>query len=455
MTPAALFSRLFGTHDAMELVRILGAVVTALNVSLVAWIVRRRGRVAMVVAGVGLALSPVAFWVSSSLTLEPYCIFFVLVGSAIVLSYDDKDATGKALAFAGVLFGVAGAIKLWAVFPFIALVICLTPQYKWRVKAFVKGAGTSFVLICLPFFILAPRNFVTQVFTEQLLRKAPWYQSAGILHRLIVLTGFQPTTSAPTKLEALVAFVVLALLVALAFRRRLAHATTDYFIVLTAVITVLALLSTKEFFYYYGYFCAPFLWGAAGISLARLSLPLRVRIARLSIRGSLRRLYGLVLGAVGVVFIFAMVLYISSYYSVYAWANGLYGPWVAEVAAYVPQGSCVVYSEISYGVFANRFYTRDPHCPTVVDPYGLWMKFGYKVTPPTQAFANEWKGFFKDAQYVVLAGPDDPNVPWTKSLRSYFDNHFHQIYGKDYVHIYRRMAPHRAVAPVGAPRVTN
>ena len=78
MTPAAVFSRIFGTHDAFELVRVFGALVTALNASLLAWIVRRRGLVAMVIAGVGLAMTPVAFWVSSSLTLEPYCIFFVL-----------------------------------------------------------------------------------------------------------------------------------------------------------------------------------------------------------------------------------------------------------------------------------------------------------------------------------------------------------------------------------------
>ncbi len=53
MTPAAVFSRLFGTHDALELVRVLGALVTALNASLLAWVVRHRGLVAMAVAGSG------------------------------------------------------------------------------------------------------------------------------------------------------------------------------------------------------------------------------------------------------------------------------------------------------------------------------------------------------------------------------------------------------------------
>ncbi len=430
MTPAAVFSRLFGTHDALELVRILGALVTALNVSLLAWMVRRRGLVAMVIAGAGLALAPVAFWVSSSLTLEPYCVFFALMGATLVFSSDDKEATRWRLAIVGVLFGISGAIKLWAIFPFIALIVCLAPRYKWRVVSLVKGAATSFALICVPFFILAPMNFFSEVFSEQLLRKAPPYQSASILSRLIVLTGYQPTTSSPTKLEALIAFAGLVLIVALTFRRHLENSSPDYFLLVTAVITFVALLTTREFFYYYGYFCAPFLWGVAGISLARLIDPLRERISRLSVRASLRRMYSFVLATVAVVFLFAMILYISSYYSVYAWANGLYGPWIEQIATYVPPGSCVVYSEVSYGVDANRFYTTDPNCPIVVDPYGMWMKFGYKAVPPTQTFADQWKQYFKDAQYVVLSGPNDPNVPGPISLRSYFENHFRHIFGK-------------------------
>jgi len=454
MTPAAAFSRIFGTHDAFELVRVFGALVTALNAGLLAWIVRRRGPVAMVVAGVSLALMPVAFWVSTSLTLEPYCVFFVLVGASIVFAPDDNGATTKYLVSAGLFFGVAGAIKLWAVIPFFALAICLVPRYRKRVTAFVIGAAASFAVICLPFLILAPSNFISQVFTEQLLRKAPSYQGASILSRLVVLTGFQPTTSAPTKLEALTAFIVLAVIVLVAFRRRPAPDSTDYFFLITAVITVLALLGTKEFFFYYGYFCAPFLCALVGISLARLSRPIGQRVAQLSLARSLRRLFAFMFGAIGAVFVFAMILYVSSFYSVYAWANGVYGPWLSEVATYVPLGSCVVYAEVSYGVYANRFFTNDPKCPIVVDPYGMWMKWGYQLTSPTATFVDEWHTYFEKAQYVVLSLPDDSNVPWTKDLRTYFEDHYHRVYGKNYVYIFRRETRVH-VAAIGVHRALN
>jgi glycosyl transferase family 87 len=440
MSPAAVFGRIFGTHDAFELVRVIGAVFTALNASLIAWIVRRRGSIAMVIAGVGLALSPVAFWVSSSLTLEPFCLFFVLVGTALVFARDDEDATTKYLIVAGVFLGIAGAIKLWAVIPFIALVVCLTPRYRKRVVAFVIGAAASFVVLCLPFLLLAPSNFVSQVFTEQLLRKAPPYEAASILNRLIVLTGFQPTTAAPTKLEALAAFIVLGLVALWAFRHRLSHDAADYFFLITAALSVIALLSTKEFFFYYGYFSAPFLWAVAGISLARLIRPVRERVAALPVRRSVRQLFAIVSAAIGGLFLFAMVLYVSSFYSAYAFVSGVYGPWLSQVAEYVPSGSCVVYAEVSYGVYANRFFTNDPRCPVIVDPYGMYMKWGYQVTPPTKAYADQWRGYFERAQYVVLSLPDDANIPWTTSLHAYFNGHYHEVLGKNYIYIYRRDA---------------
>jgi hypothetical protein len=154
-----------------------------------------------------------------------------------------------------------------------------------------------------------------------------------------------------------------------------------------------------------------------------------------------------VLGGVGVVFVAAMVLYVSSFYSVYAWANGVYGPWLSEVATYIPAGSCVVYAEPSFGVYANRFFTNDPNCPVVVDPYGMWMKWGYQLAPPTKTFVNEWKTYFEKAQYVVLGSPDDANVPWTKGLHSYFNDHFQLVFGKNYTYIYRRGMPHRVINP--------
>src|SRR5580692_4678329 len=127
MSPVGVFSRVFGTHDGFIAARVVSSVVTALNAGLLAWLVRHRGRLAMVLAGGGLAFLPVSFFVSSSLTLEPYCVLFVLAGALVVLDRDELDETVSTRRFVvgGLLLGFALLIKLWAIFPLVALALCL------------------------------------------------------------------------------------------------------------------------------------------------------------------------------------------------------------------------------------------------------------------------------------------------------------------------------------------
>ena len=58
LTPFGVVCRIFGSHDGLIVARVATSIVTAANVSLLAWLVRHRGRVAMLIAGLGLALLP-------------------------------------------------------------------------------------------------------------------------------------------------------------------------------------------------------------------------------------------------------------------------------------------------------------------------------------------------------------------------------------------------------------
>lgn len=110
MSPVALIGRLVGTHDGYILARVASSFVTALNASMLAWLVRRRGKVAMTIAGAGLALLPVALFVSSSLEPDLYCPLFVLAGSIVIFlsTFEAGSLPTRTLALAGVLFGLAG-----------------------------------------------------------------------------------------------------------------------------------------------------------------------------------------------------------------------------------------------------------------------------------------------------------------------------------------------------------
>ena len=123
MGPVALLGRLIGTRDALAVARCLTVLVTGFNAALAALAVRDRGRVAMVVAGIALALFPLAVAADQTLLLEPYLVCFCLL--AVVGLFRGGELAGpRRVLLAGIALGFAGSIKLWAVLPAVAALIC-------------------------------------------------------------------------------------------------------------------------------------------------------------------------------------------------------------------------------------------------------------------------------------------------------------------------------------------
>jgi len=440
MTPVGIFARIFGSHDGLILARVLTSMVTALNASLLAWLVRHRGRFAMALAGIGLAILPIAFFVSSALKLDPYSICFVLLGSLTILSRHRRgdEIANRSLLIGGVLFGLAAIVKLWAFFPFLALAICLLPIIRRRSSFFVGGAALGLIVPSLPFVLIAPDNFVNQVFTVQLLQKVNPQFGPGIAKRLIDLTGVFPTSIAPTTKEAVVIFVVLFLFVGSTLIRLTGRNVVDAYLALASVLTVGSLLTSPTFQMYWAYYAAPFLVGTFSISVSSLGEPLMRVFDLIKISGALRRFLSWTFAGIGALLVFALVLSVTTFYTNYAWFYGIYGPKVAAVDRVIPPGKCVVYDYAIFGVYANRITSDDQSCPSVVDPYGMWLDFGDHVIPPPAKFVAEWKGYFRNAQYVVLNNPNTTYIPWNNKLRKWFDANYHLLYGKDYIFIYAK-----------------
>jgi alpha-1,2-mannosyltransferase len=384
MSPVALISRIFGSHDGFVVARMVSAVVTASNATLLAWLVRYRGRTAMLIAGGGLALLPVASFVSTGVELEPYLICLVLLGSLTVFPFERARAelTTRRLVVGGLFFGAAALVSLWALFPFLALVFCLVPRYRRRVLLLIGSAAAGFVMLALPFYLMAGNNFISQVFGDQLTRVANVTSDGGVISRFITMTGFSNTSLAPTTEEAIVAVGVLLLVVVLAYTRRVGHATVDHYLLVASLVSMSALLVAPESYTYYGYFTAPFLLGVFGISLARLGPSMRELLGTKRASKSQRQfgyaVYVLVAGALVV----ALIAEGTSFYSNYTRTYGYYNDPFYAITNLIPAGSCVVYDQVSYGVFANRLDTSDPNCPSVVDPDAVAMAQGYQLSTP-------------------------------------------------------------------------
>jgi hypothetical protein len=439
ISPIALLSRIIGTHDGFVLARVISCLVMGLNAGLLAWLVRHRGRTAMLIAGAGLALMPVASFVSSGVRLEPYLVCFILLGSLAVFPHEGGDmASTRRLAAGGLLFGIAALVKLWAFFPFVALVICLVPRYRRRVLVFIGASASAFIMFCLPFFLLAPKNFISQVFIEQMARKANTTSNFGVLWRLKAMSGFLYTSLAPTSREIVIAFVALLVLVVIAYARRMEHETVDIYILLAALISVAGLLVAPNSYVYYGYFTAPFLVGVLGISVARVGGLLRTLVRADRAPQVLRRSFAGVGALGGAALVVALVMEGTSFYSSFTYEYGYYGYPFSAVTNLIPAGSCVVYSQVAYGVFSNRLQSTDPNCPDIVDPNGTWMAWGYGLIQPAPIFVAEWKSYFEAAQYVVMTNPYASVIAWSPSLEAWFNSNYYLAFGQSYVYIYEK-----------------
>jgi len=452
MSPVALFSRVFGSHDGFIFARVVSAFVTALDASLLTWLVRHRGRLAMVLAGTGLALTPVAVFFSSGVRLEPYCICLVLLGSLRIFSSNGEDGelTTKSLAIGGLLFGLAALVEFWAFFPFIALMTYLVTRCHKRVLIFIGAAGGGFAAVALPFFLASPNNFVSEVFVEQLSRPGG---SRSVLWRLIDMTGLSGTSIAPTAEEAVLAFAAFSIVIAFAYQQRLGHEGVDVFLLLAAPMTVIGLLAAPTAYTDYSYFAAPFLFGLLGISMARLEPAARRLANSVPISKTLRKFVAVLSALAGSLLIAALVLYVTSFYSIGERLYGTSAGSISQITSHIPAGSCVVYSEVGVGVLANRLQSSNPHCPSVVDPVGVSMAWGYELTSPAPGFISTWRAYFRAAQYVVVENPLIGSqfnagsssyrslLPWNRSLTTWFSNHYHLVFGQFALYIYEKNSP--------------
>ena len=126
---------------------------------MIALLVRHRGRIAMIIAGGGLAFLPVNFFDASSVMLEPYCLFFLLAGALVVFNEKiESDLSYRTLTVAGILVGVAASIKLWALLVLLALVLSLLRSGRQRLTVLIGSAAAAFSLISLPSLSLHPGN---------------------------------------------------------------------------------------------------------------------------------------------------------------------------------------------------------------------------------------------------------------------------------------------------------
>ena len=448
MAPIALIGRAVGTEVALELARVVTALVTAVNAFLIALLVRRRGRVAMLASGTALALFPVAVTADHTLKLEPYLVLFVLLGSLVVFKVPKPSL--PRLFWAGVLFGIAGSIKLWAVFPLVALLASFVPRWR-RVASLCVGAAVGFAVLCAPFVIGAPRSFAHEVFADQLFRSASVLNHFSAGQRLEMITGLLGLTSLPSS-PALAIVLIVALVLALAAVYAVEYRTLsrlDLYLVLAAIASVLPLVEASGFYGYYAYFSAPFLAALFGVAIAGITRAVNgvvaIRARHFSEVKLFRTFTWLCAAALAVALLGEGTRFANAYLP-HSDPSDLYG--IAEPArlvdSNVPLGSCVVYDSPVLAIDADRFFSTAPDCPDIVDPDGLWLAYDKARTPPDPppypaVLVAMWRSYFERAQFALLSLPEPELIPFDKNLRRWFLEHYKLIVYQPGIFVYRHI----------------
>jgi alpha-1,2-mannosyltransferase len=426
MAPFGIFG---DTRDAMAAARVVTDLVAALNASLAAFAVRDRGRVAMLAAGLLLAAFPLAVSADHTLTLEPYLVLFCLLGT-VTLFRGGELATPRRILFAGALFGLAGGVKAWAIFPAVAALCICVPLWRSAVRPFVSGLVLGFALPSLPFFVLAPGSFVHDVVVAQVTRSTSdqGFGSTGERLELMLGLGTPANAHANTHLAWGVA-LLLGALVAEVYLLAAGKSRLEWFVLgTTALGFTYMLFVVKDFFDYYAYFTAAFGAMLLGVCLASLT-------------AGLSRLGRIAPAAVpAAALVAAALMFVSGTHYARVLLRSAYDP-AATITSVIPKGSCVVFDQAGNLIDSNRFLASRPGCPKLVDAFGLWLTDNDGVPPPahprSEEFVAKWRAWFERADYVVLTLPNSDYVPWTTELVSWFKSNYRLVASRPRLYVYR------------------
>lgn len=443
-TPVAALGRIFGTRDAMAIARCTCMVIASLNVLLVSLLARPFGRVAMFAAGLALACWPYAYS-AEQMELEPFVACFCLLGA--LCAFDGGvPASARRLLFAGVAFGFAGTIREWAIVPVIAVLACLIGRWKDRVRPFLLGTLLGFAVPTLPFFLLAPHAFLHDVLVTPL-SEVPYagFGAVSIALRLGITTGVAalPGLSGATGVQIGVAIGAVALVLALYFSHLRKISPLEWFILIAAMLSVATILFPKKFWPYFAYFPVVFLALLLGACAGRVT-SLAEEISRRRPRFVLRTLSPRMLVAI-VALVFAGAFTDKSV----AYADLALRPGVdpgKQIAAAIPRGACALSDVAILLISSNRLDDTGARCPALVDSVGFWWTQDPADPPPypgpsfPPSLVGAWRTWLEHSDYFVEAFPPTGYIPWTSSLRAWFEANYRVVSKDRFAIVYERVA---------------
>ena len=423
LAPFAVLASAVGTKDAMELARVFTDLISLVNVVLVALILRKRSAFRQTLGTAIMALSSSTLQASQTILIEPYLVTFCLVAVLVIFEGEELTSSKTRIFSAGVIFGLAGATKTWAIFPVLVMLYLLHRKgggLWWRM---LLGTSIGFALTVLPFFIYAPTSFVKQVIIAQALRPQ---DGVDRLVRMAMLTGIpgisQLAKSNPTLGWTLVAVIYLSAILILyrSLRRTGWVGRSDLAKSALGGATLIGLVLTfaPSYFYHYGAFLAPYL----AVLFATLNYDFISRRFQNRIHIS-PALNILVVVGLLITFFLADIGVVTSPPKLRSEIQI-----TPAISAALATPGCTWSSEPSLMLLANDFTADRRGCPHMVDYEGTTMEYLHVHLATTQTLESRrlQNLFFKWIRQsaVVVA----PTYQLTPSTVRYLTEHFRRIF---------------------------
>ena len=410
LSPFALLSHWFGSRNAFAAARIVTAVVDSANVVVLGAILRRRKTIVVIVATAFLACNASSIATALSVAQEPYLDLFCLLGMLAVFDGDRLTSSLKRWIIAGLFFGLAGSVKTWALFPFVALVLVGVPFFRRRVLPAIASAIVGFAVVCGTFIVKAPHAFERDVIAVQFGRVD--VARSPLIGRIATMTGAW-LTAYPLLVYGVAIAMVMILVLAYMIHLSRRPSPLETFSLLSVGIIVIVLLIPYDFFVNYSALLGPFLALALGLAIGRIvdypNVPERV---------------------IGVLLAIGLIIHGANF--VDTWDTRPPFDPSATISADVPPGACVISDSVTVLILADRFNTSDASCPDIVDSYGLDLVLargytfaaGGSASPVVQ---QNWLSYFEHSDYLVFTGRADGTIPATAAILSVLHHDFVSI----------------------------
>ena len=423
MFPVALATKSFGTAVGMAAGRVVTVLASAAAVPLGGLLTRHRGLFATLVTCGVLAIYPDSILAARTVLLEPWLVLFCLLGALAVFDRDQVADSRRRIFLGGLLFGFAGAVKVWAILP-VVVILVLTARRPRQALSYAAGVALGFCVAVLPFALTAPTTFYRGVIIAQLVRRDIVRIPEG--YRLQQILGLTHASQLATPALVTIGIVVAVLIAAVTvLGSRLAHSlppALDWFAIGTCALVVAAFLWPADFYYHYAGFLAPFLALALALPASRL-------LDALSAGGSRR---WLALARPVATIVTAVALVTLTVLQVFGESHEYAGVPASEIAAVkrlIPPGACVATDQVSFTIAVDRLVSTVPGCSLMVDGVGTDYALSNGRNAQTGAGSSPavvaaWMSAFHTAKYAWLTWEAYRRIPWTPQLKTYFHSHF-------------------------------